>query len=193
MFIQRMVEVKGGGFVGDTLKTQARELAQDGLFVQRLFHWRIAITKPVPYSMNPQHGRQRVGRTTAFILGVMRLDQGNQAMPRYNPIHLEQEQIFAGLLRSRHRRRPSAASENSVGAFGYFTKIRKSFSAFPYKIVAKLTNICGYSPAQARKGYSIFSLVCAAGPVKCGLRREAPPATNLASASRDSTGRLNKT
>lgn len=98
MFIQHMVEVKGGGFVGDTLKTQARELAQDGLFVQRLFHRRIAITKPVPYSMNPQHGRQRVGRTTAFILGVVRLDQGNQAMPRYNPIHLEQEQIFAGLL-----------------------------------------------------------------------------------------------
>src|SRR5690606_11790192 len=30
--------------------------------------------------------------------GVMRLDQGNQPLPRHHPIHLDQEQLFAGLL-----------------------------------------------------------------------------------------------
>jgi hypothetical protein len=48
--------------------------------------------------MNPQHRHQRIGRTTTFALRVMRFDQVNQALPGYDPIHLDQEQFLAGLL-----------------------------------------------------------------------------------------------
>ncbi|KSL22649.1 hypothetical protein APA45_04265 [Pseudomonas aeruginosa] len=65
----------------------------------------------------------------------MRLDQGNQPLPRHHPIHLDQEQLFAGLL--------ALAGVLGIGeghllhqktrwvAFGYFAKIRKSFSDCP--------------------------------------------------------------
>ncbi|CEG50554.1 hypothetical protein PXNS11_10001 [Stutzerimonas xanthomarina] len=48
--------------------------------------------------MNPQHRHQRIGRTSAFTLGVVGLDQGNQTLPWHYPIHFDQEQLFAGLL-----------------------------------------------------------------------------------------------
>ncbi len=48
--------------------------------------------------MRAQHFHQRVGRTTAFVLRIMRLDQGDQAQPRHHLIHLDQEQLLAGLI-----------------------------------------------------------------------------------------------
>jgi len=48
--------------------------------------------------MNPQHGQQRIRRTTAFTFRIMRLDQGNQALPGHDLIHLDQEALTAGLL-----------------------------------------------------------------------------------------------
>ena len=81
-----------------TLQAQPRELPQDGGLVQCLFHRRIAVAKPVLHQMNPQHRHQRIGRTSAFTLGVVGLDQGNQTLPWHYPIHFDQEQLFAGLL-----------------------------------------------------------------------------------------------
>ena len=98
VFLQQATEVEDGGFVGDTLQAQPRELPQDGGLVQCLFHRRIAVAKPVLHQMNPQHRHQRIGRTSAFTLGVVGLDQGNQTLPWHYPIHFDQEQLFAGLL-----------------------------------------------------------------------------------------------
>jgi hypothetical protein len=50
------------------------------------------------HQMNPQLGQQRIRRTTTFTLWIMRLDQGNQTLPRHNLIHLNQETLAAGLL-----------------------------------------------------------------------------------------------
>ena len=49
-------------------------------------------------SPDTQHRHHRIGRSAAFTLGVMRINQGNQTLPRHHPIHLDQEQLFAGLL-----------------------------------------------------------------------------------------------
>ncbi len=65
----------------------------------------------------------------------MRLNQGDQTLPRHHPIHLAQEQLFAGLLalagvlcvgEGHLLRRKTRRVES-----GYFAKIRKSSSEFP--------------------------------------------------------------
>jgi len=67
-------------------------------FVQRLFHRRIAVAEPVLHQVNSQHRHQRIGWTPALALGVMRVDQGNQSLPRHNLIHFDQDKFLAGLL-----------------------------------------------------------------------------------------------
>ena len=98
VLFQQATEVEDGSFIWDPLQAQTGKLAQDRRLVQRFFHRRIAVTEPVLHEMNPQRRHQRIGRTTTFALRVMRLDQGNQALPGYDPIHLDQEQFLAGLL-----------------------------------------------------------------------------------------------
>ena len=77
---------------------QPGKLAQNRGFVEGLYHRRIAVAEPVLHQMNPQHGHQRIRRTTAFTLRIMRLDQRNQAFPGHDLIHLNQETLTAGLL-----------------------------------------------------------------------------------------------
>merc|ERR1712093_834732 len=81
------------------------------------------------------HRHQRIGRTTAFTLRIMWLDQSNQALPRHHPVHLDQEQLLAGLL--------ALASVLGVGeghllhretrwvGSRYFAKSESLFQSFP--------------------------------------------------------------
>src|SRR5690606_32418533 len=96
--LQQATEVEDGGFVGDALEAQPGKLAQDRRLVQRFFHRRVAVAKPVLQQMHTQHGHQRIGRTPTFSLRVVRLDQRDQALPRHHLFHLDQEQLLAGLL-----------------------------------------------------------------------------------------------
>ena len=98
VFLQQAAEVENGGFVGDALQVQPGKLAQDRGFVQRFLHRWIAVAEPVLQQMHTQHRHQRVGRTATFTLRIMWLDQSNQSLPRHHPIHLDQEQLLAGLL-----------------------------------------------------------------------------------------------
>lgn len=77
----------------------------------------------------------QVGRTTAFTFGVVRLDQGNQALLGHHLIHLNQEQFLAGLLvlagvlgvgKGHLLHRESQATGST-----YFTRFGKSYSVFP--------------------------------------------------------------
>ncbi|MOA42463.1 hypothetical protein D3C78_1645150 [compost metagenome] len=77
---------------------QPGKLAQNRGFVEGFFHRRIAVAEPVLHQMNPQHGHQRIRRTTTVALRIMRLDQGNQTLPGHDLIHLDQETLAAGLL-----------------------------------------------------------------------------------------------
>ncbi|MNR17017.1 hypothetical protein D3C85_1336550 [compost metagenome] len=138
MLLQQTPEVEDGGFVGNALQAQPGKLAQDGGLVQRFLHRWIAVAEPVLHQVHAQHRHQRIRRTTTFTLRIMRLDQGDQPLPRHHPIHLDQEQLFAGLLALAcvlgvgtghllHRKTRRVES-------GYFAKIRKSSSAFPERL-----------------------------------------------------------
>ena len=48
--------------------------------------------------VHSQHRHQRIRQPVTFSVRVMRLDQGNQALPWHHLIHLDQEQLFAGLI-----------------------------------------------------------------------------------------------
>lgn len=80
-------------------------------------------------------GKQQKPKRPARNCSDRRLDESDQALPRYHLIHLDQEQRLAGLL--------ALAGVLGIGeghllhqktrwvAFGYFAKIRKSFSDCP--------------------------------------------------------------
>src|SRR3989344_680364 len=135
VFLQQAAEVENGGFVGDALQVQPGKLAQDRGFVQRFLHRWIAVAEPVLQQMHTQHRHQRVGRTATFTFRIMWLDQSNQALPRHHPIHLDQEQLLAGLL--------ALASVLGVGeghllhretrwvGSRYFAKSESLFQSFP--------------------------------------------------------------
>jgi len=135
MPLQQAPEVEDGGFVGDALQAQAGELAEDGRLIERFLHCWVAVAEPVLHQMHAQHRHQRIGRTTAFALRVMRLDQGDQTLPLHHLIHLDQEQLLAGLLALAgvlgvgeghllHR-------ETRATGSAYFTRFGKSSSGFP--------------------------------------------------------------
>ncbi|GBC58892.1 hypothetical protein PSNTI_43920 [Stutzerimonas stutzeri] len=135
VFLQQAAEVEDRGFIRNALQAQSGKLAQDGGLVQRFLNRRVAVAKPVLHQMYAQHRHQRVRRTTTFALRVVRLDQSDQTLPRHHPIHLDQEQLFAGLFALAgilgvgeghllHRKTRRVES-------GDFAKIRKSFSEFP--------------------------------------------------------------
>ena len=135
MTLQQATEVEYLGFVGDALQAQPGELAQNRRLVQSFFHRRVAVAKPVLQQVYAQHGHQRIGGTTAFALGVMRLDQSDQTLPRHHLIHLDQEQLFAGLLAltsvlgagEGHLLHLKTQATGST----YFTRNGKSFSDHP--------------------------------------------------------------
>ncbi|MNE41940.1 hypothetical protein D3C80_1360420 [compost metagenome] len=135
VLLQQATEIEDGGFVGDTLQAQPGKLAQDRGLVQRLLHRRIAVAEPVLHQMDAQHRHQRIRWTAAFTLGVVRLDQGNQALPRHHLIHLDQEQFLAGLLAfagvlgvgKGHLLHQETRATGST----YFTRFGKSSSGFP--------------------------------------------------------------
>nr|AAO64283.1 unknown [Pseudomonas putida]ACQ63500.1 hypothetical protein [Pseudomonas fluorescens]BAF30945.1 transposase [uncultured bacterium] len=135
MFLQQPAEVGDGGLVRNALQAQPGKLAQDGRLVQRFLHRRVAVAEPLMHQMNPQHCRQWIGWRATLTLGVMRIDQGNQTLPRHHPIHLDQEQLFAGLfaltgilgVEEGHLLHWKTRRVKS----GHFAKIRKSSSEFP--------------------------------------------------------------
>ena len=116
------------------LLQQATEV-KDGGLVQHVLHRRIAVAEPVLQQMHKPYDHQRIGRTGAFILGVVRLNQSDQALPRHHLIHLDQEQLLAGLLALAgvlgvgeghllHR-------ETRATGAAYFIRNGKSSSGFP--------------------------------------------------------------
>src|SRR5690606_29872961 len=58
-----------------------------------------AVAEPVLHQVYPQHGHQRVGRSTAFTLGIVWLDQCYQTLPEHNLSHLDQDSSLRGCLR----------------------------------------------------------------------------------------------
>ncbi len=137
IFFQQASEVGDCGSSGIPIQMQSRKLEQDSGLVQRFLHRRIAVAEPVLHQMKPQHRHQRIRRTTTFTFRVMRLDQGNQAQPRHDLIHLDQETLAAGLLTFAgvlgigeghlfHR-----SSTVMFGSGGYFTKSGNLFQSFP--------------------------------------------------------------
>ncbi len=59
-FLQQEAEVEDSGFVGDTLKTQHRELARNRCFIERFFNCRIAVAEPVLHQIHTQYGHHRI-------------------------------------------------------------------------------------------------------------------------------------
>lgn len=98
MFFQQPAEVEDSGFIRNPIQMQPGKLVQNRGFVEGLFHRQVAVAEPVFHQMNPQHGHQRIRRTTAFTLRITRLDQLNQTFPGHDLIHLNQETLTAGLL-----------------------------------------------------------------------------------------------
>lgn len=92
MFFQQTTKVENGGFVWNTLQIQPGKLAQNSRLIQCFFQRRITVAKPVLHQMYPQHHHQRIRRTTPFTLWIMRLNQGNQALPWHFLIHLPESQ-----------------------------------------------------------------------------------------------------
>ena len=100
VLFQQVTEAKDGAFIRHhVLKgIQASKPAQQGNVVQRFFHGRVRVAKPLLHEVNAQHRRQRHRRTAIPFLGVERFDQRLKARPRHDHFHLRQEDRFPGLL-----------------------------------------------------------------------------------------------
>ncbi|KRH79055.1 hypothetical protein FERRO_01160 [Ferrovum sp. JA12] len=100
MLLQQVPKAKNGAFVRHHVfeGIQPSKVPQQRNVVQRLFHRRIRIAKPLLHEVNPQHRAQRYRRATVSLLRVERFDQRFQARPRHNRFHLRQEHRFPGLL-----------------------------------------------------------------------------------------------
>ena len=98
--LQQMTEVQNGRLVRQTasVKRQQSKLTHRLNVIQRLFHRRIAKSKPPLHKVNPQHRLQRVGQASLFALGVHRLNQLDQSCPRNNLIHLREKLLASRLL-----------------------------------------------------------------------------------------------
>ncbi len=98
VFLQQAAEVENEWFRRGCAPGSAGKLAQDRGFVQRFLHRWIAVAEPVLQQMHTQHRHQRVGRTATFTLRIMCARSKQSSPSRHHPIHLDQEQLLAGLL-----------------------------------------------------------------------------------------------
>lgn len=131
MLLQQSTEVEYGGFVGNASLVQSVKLPQDGGLVQCFLRHRIAVADQFYIRCTSL----AICRTTTFALRVMRPDQRNQTLPGHHLNHLDQKQLFAGLLtlagvfgmgegQLLHRKTRQVESR-------HFGKIGKSSSGFP--------------------------------------------------------------
>ncbi len=65
-------------------------------FIQGVFHTFIAKAVPLLKAMNPDHGFQRVRRTTVASFWVMGLDNTDEPGPWHELFHFSQKAFFAG-------------------------------------------------------------------------------------------------
>ncbi len=100
MLLQQMPEAQNRAFVRHHVfeGIQPSKAPQQRNVVQRLFHRRIRVAKPLLHEVNPQHRAQRHRWPTVSLLWVERFDQCFQARPWNNRFHLRQEHRLSGLL-----------------------------------------------------------------------------------------------
>jgi len=102
VLLKQMAEGQDRGLIRDPVADQvnARKMAHGGHLHQGLFHGWITEGVPLLLQVDPQHGRQRVGRTPSLLacLWVDGLDQSDQGIPGHNRLHLSQELLALGLL-----------------------------------------------------------------------------------------------
>ena len=98
----------------------ARELAEHGGVVERLFRCRVRQVEPLLQEIDPQHLLQCFRPSPVARLGIVRLDQPAQLLPRHHPLHLFQKHRPAGLFRvalesGHHRQRPLPSESGHAG------------------------------------------------------------------------------
>ena len=70
---------------------QTGKLAQERNVMQRFFHRRIRVAKPVLHKVNPQHHWQGRRTTATTRLRIDRFNQTFEPRPRHNRVHLRQK------------------------------------------------------------------------------------------------------
>jgi hypothetical protein len=100
VLFKQVTEAKDGAFVGHRIfeGIQSGKLSEQRNIVQRFFHGRVGVTKPLLHEVNAQHRAQRHRRTAVAFPGVERFDQHLKARPWHHRFHLRQEDSFPGLL-----------------------------------------------------------------------------------------------
>lgn len=85
-------------FIRNSIQFKTSKLAQDRGLIQRFFHGRVTVTKPVLQQMHSQHSHRGRAGAAAFSTRIMWFNQSDQSLPRYDLLHLFQEKFLAGLL-----------------------------------------------------------------------------------------------
>jgi hypothetical protein len=112
MLLEQMAEAEDCGLVRDPIADQLNAgKATHGGHLNQGFHGRIAEGVPLLQQMNAQQllrrslrlRCQRIGRAAAFLarLGVVRLDQIDQCLPRHHSLHLGEKLLALGALLGR--------------------------------------------------------------------------------------------
>ena len=96
--LQEMPEVENRGFVWQPVrKSQAGEAPHGFDLVQGIFHGRIAQVIEQLHAVDPEHGRQRIGRPAVLALGVIAGYLLLQLLPGNQLVHPFQKDLAAGL------------------------------------------------------------------------------------------------
>lgn len=97
-----MAKGEDRGLIRDPVADQldAGKAAHSGHLNKGLFHRRLAQRIPLLEQVNPQHGRQWIGRPPSFLarFGVLGLDQGDQRLPWHHHFYLREKLLPLGLL-----------------------------------------------------------------------------------------------
>ena len=95
-----MAEAEDRGFIRDPVADQidACKSPHRRHLNQRILHCQVAEVIPLLHQVDPQHGLQRVSRTSALAagLGILGLDQIDESLPGHHSLHLGQKSLPLG-------------------------------------------------------------------------------------------------
>ena len=97
MALQKMSELKDGGFVRQTVQLQARKVSHGFDLVQGVFHGRVTEIIKELHAVNAQHCRQRVRWPTGLALGVIAGYFLLQLLPGNQFVHPFQKDLATSL------------------------------------------------------------------------------------------------